>query len=45
MPTKPTPEPTSKHDLLENNPGKESMNSDRKRLEGQSEQLHKPSYF
>ena len=36
---------TSKQDLFENNPGKDSMNSDKKRLEGQSAQLHKPSSF
>jgi hypothetical protein len=36
---------TSKHDLLENNSGKESMNSDKKRLEGQTEHLHSPSHY
>lgn len=35
---------TSKQDLLETNSGKESTNSDKKRLEGQTEHLNNPSH-
>jgi hypothetical protein len=43
IPTKPTPEPTSKHDLPENISGNERMNSDKKRLEGHIEHPVSPS--